>query len=119
MAILCVNRFFSEGEEVFRLVTERIRSRMESVSQAEDATRTGQVLSKLLAIHAALLIPRIEYDQAMILAEEAVALGKASGGIEGQALGYFVWGQAHNLRANSRSASLLSASHPTGAGRSK
>jgi tetratricopeptide (TPR) repeat protein len=40
------------------------------------------------------LISRSKYDQSATVAEQAVALGRACNGLEGQAIGLFVWGQA-------------------------
>jgi hypothetical protein len=51
-------------------------------------------LSKLLAIHANHLIAQGTDELMAMQAREAIGLGEASGGLEGETFGYFVLGRA-------------------------
>jgi predicted ATPase/DNA-binding SARP family transcriptional activator len=90
---------FSEGEGAFRLVIESLRAKLAGANKTDDDIEARRVLSKLLGIRAALLISLSQHDPAMRLAQEAVTMGQASGGIEGETLGHVVWGQAHNRKS--------------------
>ena len=63
---------------------------------AEPQIRIGKrLLSQLLAIHANLLFAQGVDEEMAAEAEEAIALGQATGGVEGEAMGYFVLGRAY------------------------
>nr|PZN22556.1 MAG: hypothetical protein DIU80_17740 [Chloroflexota bacterium] len=70
----------AEGERAFQLAAEQLGAH-------EPAPPPGsqRVLSKLLAIRASLLISQSKHDQALALAEQALALAQASGSVEGGA----------------------------------
>jgi predicted ATPase len=85
----------SEGESAFGMAGEQLRAAWEQTSGNELDTRNIQRLaSKLLALYASALISRSKYDQSAKVAEQAVELGRTSEGLEGEAIGLFVWGQA-------------------------
>lgn len=89
----------TEGEQAFSLATERIHETLEALeletNEPDRLSRQG-ALSKLIAIRAALAITLGQHDLALNSAQQAVALAEASGSVEGQTLGYLVWGQALN-----------------------
>jgi predicted ATPase/WD40 repeat protein/DNA-binding SARP family transcriptional activator len=87
----------AEGEQVFNLAAECVHASLQPATEA--ARETGvqgayHVLSKLLAIRASLLMSQSKYDQALTSAQQAISWGQICGGIEGEALGYLVQGQA-------------------------
>ena len=90
---------YYEGVEAFRLVAEHIRTYSEQLGNRVEQTRVGRLMSKLLGIRAVFLIYCSQYDQAILIAQEAVTVGEASQGIEGETLGHLAWGQAHNRRS--------------------
>jgi hypothetical protein len=74
--------------------------RQQIAAHAEDAeddtgarTLRHRLLAKLLAIHADLLFARGHDEEMAAQAQEAIDLGAASGGVEGEALGTFVLGR--------------------------
>jgi predicted ATPase/DNA-binding SARP family transcriptional activator len=84
-----------EGQRMFGLAVERARNVLDEAStDARTHLQHQRWLSILLAIHADFLWGHIPYDQLAALAREAIALGAASDGVEGETLGYFVLGRA-------------------------
>src|SRR5262249_17069757 len=84
-----------EGRRMFGLAVERVRNALDQASTDAMADQQRQRgLSKLLAIHANYLWSHIPYDQLAALSREAIGLGVASDGVEGETLGYFVLGRA-------------------------
>lgn len=99
--------FWSEGAGVFQLAAEWVRRRSVSEQGAgsEPAPMPSQgLLSKLVAIHASLLINLSKHDQALAQALEAIALGENGVSIEGEALGYLASGQALRRKGQDRAA---------------
>ena len=94
-----VSSLYSEGEEIFRLVAERLHTHVANVEDHKERARISQLLSKLIGIRAALLIFLSQYDQAISLAQEAIALGNTSRGLEGETLGHLACGQAHHRKS--------------------
>lgn len=82
-----------EGAQMFQQAVERLRADNISLSKA------GQrLLGRLLAFQASHLIALGKHAQALSIAQEAVSLSQASAGLDGEALGVMVQGQA--LRRN-------------------
>ncbi len=92
----------AEGERAFQLAAEQLGAH-------EPAPPPGsqRVLSKLLAIRASLLISQSKHDQALALAEQALALAQASGSVEGEALGTLARGQALRRKGQNLEARAL------------
>lgn len=85
-----------ELERLMHLAAERLETyldRDESQRNANDRSYTC-VLSKLRAIEALALVLQDEFDAAIPIAGQAIALGHASDGIEGELLGHLSKGQA-------------------------
>jgi predicted ATPase/DNA-binding SARP family transcriptional activator len=82
-----------EGQQSFARAVEGVRRH---VAQADEGTALpGQrLLAKLLAIHANYLFAHGRDEDMVAQAREAVALGRASGGFEGETFGTFVLGRA-------------------------
>ena len=78
-----------EGEQSLHLAAECIRSRA-----APQTVEAQHLLSTVLALRAHLLVLYASHPQVIPLAQEAIALGEASGAIVGQAMGYYTWGYA-------------------------
>jgi predicted ATPase len=84
-----------EGRRMFGQAVERIRNALTVASVAATTEVQHQRgLSTLLAIDADLHWSHIPYEQLAALAREAISLGAASDGVEGETLGYFVLGRA-------------------------
>jgi len=101
--------FWSEGAEAFQLAVECVRRRLvsEPGSGLQQTSAPAQsLLSKLTAIHASLLISLSRHDQALIQAQEAIALGEGEVSSEGEALGYLVLGQALRRGGQDQAAQL-------------
>ncbi|CAN5372788.1 hypothetical protein BH10CHL1_BH10CHL1_39890 [soil metagenome] len=83
-----------EGRQSFAVAVEGVR-RQVAISAADEAHTVGgqQLLAKLLALHANYLFAQ-GCDEAMAAqAREAIELGAASGGVEGETFGTFVLGR--------------------------
>jgi DNA-binding SARP family transcriptional activator/predicted ATPase len=99
--------FWSEGAGVFQLAADWVRRRFvsEQGSSLEQAPMPSQgLLSKLVAIHASLLISLSKHDQAQGLGMEAIGLGEGGVSVEGEALGHLVSGQALRRKGQDRAA---------------
>lgn len=87
-----------EQERLFGLAVEGLQAALDSEPAASArAQLIQQVLSKLLAYYARTFNAQGRHQLALPLAQRATQVGMASGGIsgiEGEAMGYLVWGQA-------------------------
>jgi tetratricopeptide (TPR) repeat protein len=89
-----VSGLLAEGEQALALAAEHIGDALARAMSDQPAQRTSQrVLSKLLAFQAMGLNLQSVYEAALPLARQAVDLGQASGGLEGEAMGALVWGE--------------------------
>jgi predicted ATPase/tetratricopeptide (TPR) repeat protein len=86
----------SDLEQLMHLAGDRLEMRLEQgdANCGADARSYERVLSKLRAVRAAALVSQDDFDAAILIAERAIALGRTSGGIEGEAFGYLSKGQA-------------------------
>lgn len=98
----------AEGKRTFALAVDGVRRQLANGGEDPAARQNGeQALSKLLAIHANYLFAQGQDELMAAEAREAIALGAASGGVEGETLGTFVLGrvlQEQNLRHESGAA---------------
>jgi tetratricopeptide (TPR) repeat protein len=77
------------------IAIEGLRQRLSTLSNDLAAHGQGErLLSKLLALYANSLFAQSQWQRMAALAQEAITLGQVSGGAEGEAFGYFVWGRA-------------------------
>jgi hypothetical protein len=84
----------TEGEQALQLAAECMRTQ-----PAASTPETQRLLSKLLALRAYLLIKRVNHPQTIPLAQQAIALGQACGGVEGETMGQLAWGYALSRQA--------------------
>jgi predicted ATPase/DNA-binding SARP family transcriptional activator len=85
----------SEGEQAFGLAAEQIHRPPEGASHRVPAILAVQRLeSKLRAAQANLMSQQGRYDQALLAAQQAITLGQASRGAEGESIGHLRYGQA-------------------------
>lgn len=100
---LALSRFY----DLTGLLAERIevlRRAVVQLQQAVTATRAAptsmqqQHLSKLLALCAGSLVTQGQFMDGLAFAQEAVTMGQASGGVEGEAYGRLIWGQTFYRR---------------------
>jgi predicted ATPase/DNA-binding SARP family transcriptional activator len=99
--------FWAEGAGTFQLAAEWTRRRFVSDRESvpgQAPLSSQALLSKLLAIHASLLISLSKHDQALAHAREAIALGEGGVSVEGETLGYLVSGQALRRKGQDRAA---------------
>lgn len=98
---LALSRFYelmglaTERVEVYRRAVEWLQPMMNTV--APSAT-IQQRLSKLLALYAGGLMTQGHFNESLAFAQEAVALGEASGGVEGVAYARLICGQTYYRR---------------------
>ena len=99
---------WSEGAGVFQLAAEGVRRSMRSPDAGAEPTSLSRqaLLSKLMAIHASLLISLSKHEQALALALEAIALGEDGVSAEGETLGHLVAGQALRRKGQNQAAQL-------------
>ncbi|HAJ38415.1 MAG TPA: hypothetical protein DCL15_22330 [Chloroflexi bacterium] len=99
---------WSEGAGVFQLAAEGARRLMRTSDAGAEPTSLSRqaLLSKLMAIHASLLISLSKHEQALTLALEAIALGEGGVSAEGEALGHLVAGQALRRKGQNQAAQL-------------
>ena len=92
---VCLTGLASDGASAFGAASEQARA-MWHETAGDPAHEPGcpRLLSKLLALYGSALMLCGQYDQSASVAEQAVAFGQASAGVEGQAIALFVWGQA-------------------------
>jgi predicted ATPase/DNA-binding SARP family transcriptional activator len=84
-----------ESRHMFGLAIARLRSALDEGSIDTLSRRQHERgLSTLLAIHANHLFSNAPYDQMAAEAREAIRLGAASQGLEGETLGHYVLGRA-------------------------
>jgi hypothetical protein len=84
-----------EGEQTFGSAAAHVRTRLEQIGEQDPLHQpTQRLLSKLLALHANYLFAQGKDEQMAVQAREAIGLGEASGGLEGETFGYFVLGRA-------------------------
>ncbi len=84
-----------EAEQGLALATASIQSRLQGrLDQGLDGRTSQRVLSKLLALYGSVLISRGRHEQALAAAEQAMSLAHSCVGLEGEALGALVKGQA-------------------------
>lgn len=93
----------SEGAQLFQLAIERILRHLDQVLHDEIAKRYIQgMLSKMLAMRASLLLPQGNHDQVIELTMRAIDIAqRASDGVEGEAIGSLVQGQALRRKGQS------------------
>lgn len=85
----------AEARQSFALAIDGVRQRVASTEKDEGAKMLGRrLLAKLLAIHADLLFAQGRDEEMAAQAREAIALGAASGGVEGEVFGTYVLGRA-------------------------
>jgi tetratricopeptide (TPR) repeat protein len=85
----------SEGEQAFGLAAEQIQGPPEGAGDRVPAILAVQRLeSKLRAAQANLMSQQGRYDQALLAAQQAITLGQASRGAEGESIGHLRYGQA-------------------------
>jgi predicted ATPase/DNA-binding SARP family transcriptional activator len=85
----------SEAEQSIGLAVEHLRRWLAQTPEQDPQYRPGQrLLSKLLALHGNCLFDHSQWERMAVLAQEAITLGQASDGHEGEAFGYFVLGRA-------------------------
>ncbi len=83
-----------EGRQSFAIAIEGVRRQLASTANAAHLLDGQRLLAKLLALHANYLFAQ-GCDEAMAAqAREAIELGAASGGVEGETFGFFVLGRA-------------------------
>jgi len=80
--------FALEGEDAFRLAADCVRPSTDAVKNSH------ALLSKLLAVQALFMNRQSKFDQAIQVAQQAIAWAQASQERTGEALGYVCWGQA-------------------------
>lgn len=99
---------WSEGAGVFQLAAEWVRRSMRTPDAGAESTSlpSQALLSKLMAIHASLLISLSKHEQALTLALEAIALGEGGVSVEGETLGHLVAGQALRRKGQYQEAQL-------------
>jgi predicted ATPase/tetratricopeptide (TPR) repeat protein len=92
----CVlNGLEREGRELFGLAAERLRLALERLGPEHPERRQhARGLSLLLALHANHLFGHGPYERMAAQAREAMRLGAASEGVEGETFGVFVLGRA-------------------------
>ena len=89
----------AEGEQALALAAEHIGGTIAGLASDPPAQRARQrVLSMLLAFQAMWLSLQSAYEAAQPIARQAVDLGQASGGLEGEVMGAFVWGESLGRR---------------------
>lgn len=85
----------AEGRQSFAAAIGGVRQQLASSGQDAAATLVAQqLLAKLLAIHAEMFFNQRLDEEIAEEAREAIALGAACGGVEGEVLGMFVSGRA-------------------------
>lgn len=84
----------AEGRATFALAVEGIRRRLPALGDQAARQHGERALSKLLALHANTLFAQGKDEEMAAQAREAIALGVASGGVEGETFGSFVLGRA-------------------------
>jgi DNA-binding SARP family transcriptional activator/predicted ATPase len=83
----------AEGDQAQALAAKYIRDALSrEVSDQPAQGKSQRVLSKLLSFQARSRHFQSAYDAALRLARQAVDLGQASGSLEGEAMGVFIWG---------------------------
>ncbi|MFN8491624.1 MAG: tetratricopeptide repeat protein [Caldilineaceae bacterium] len=82
----------AEGEQSFRLAIAGLRTQLAQMGAPNPQWQ--RTLSLLLALHADYLFWHGDYAQMAAEAREAIVLGAASGGVEGETMGYFSLGWA-------------------------
>lgn len=86
---------YAVGEQWFGAAVEALQNgRHGRRFVADDPQQYEQVLSTLLGYRARVFTASGKFEQAVSPAQQAIDLGEANGGIEGQALGHLVLGQA-------------------------
>jgi predicted ATPase len=97
-----------EGRQLFGLAAERIRLALDRLGPDHPERRQyARGLSLLLAIHANHLIGQGPYERMAAQAREAMRLGAASGGVEGETCGAFVLGRALQELGQQREACMM------------
>ena len=84
----------SEARQTLGLAVESARQQLQRVDGEPARQQHQQMLSKLLAISANYLFAQGQNERMAAQAEEAIALGMASGSAVGETLGTFVLGRA-------------------------
>lgn len=102
-----------ESRHMFGLAVARLRSALNQASTDALSDRQHQRgLSTLLAIHANHLFSNAPYEQMAAEAREAIEMGAASQGLEGEMLGHYLLGRAAGAGAAARGARDVGANHP-------
>jgi predicted ATPase/DNA-binding SARP family transcriptional activator len=97
-----------ESRRLFGLAIARLRSALDGASIDPLSRRQHQRgLSTLLAIHANHLFSNVPYDEMAAEAREAIRLGAASQGLEGETLGHYVLGRAQQELGQQREARVM------------
>ena len=95
----------AECQHIFRLASERITALCEHAGDDVPARRIWErSLSTLLAIQAHCLSQRGRYEEALAKARLAIVLGETNGNMNGEMLGYLVWGQVRTYTGNNQEA---------------
>jgi predicted ATPase/DNA-binding SARP family transcriptional activator len=102
-----LNGLEREGRELFGLAAERIGLALERLGPEHPERRQYERgLSLLLALHANHLFGQGPYELMAAQAREAMRLGAASGGVEGETFGAYVLGRAMQELGKPREARL-------------
>jgi predicted ATPase/DNA-binding SARP family transcriptional activator len=97
----------AECQQIFRLASEELTAQCQRAGDDLPARRLWECsLSTLLAIQAHCLSQQGRYEEALVQARLAIVLGETNRNVEGEMLGYLVWGQVrtytgHNQEARS------------------
>ena len=99
-------------ERLMSLAAERLETDLDKdiAVHGRDARIIERVLSKLRAMEAAALVALGDYDAAVSVADRAIALGRSSHGLEGEAFGYLrrakPWFRRPGMRKRSRASNV-------------
>jgi tetratricopeptide (TPR) repeat protein len=84
----------TERNQLFALAIAALQQPGAVVTNTATARCQQQILSRFLALQAGGLVAQGRVDEVQQLAQQAVALGAANDGWEGESFGYLAWGQS-------------------------
>ncbi len=93
-----------EQEGIFRLVVEGLQAALAQGPDERHIQPMQRVLGRMLAYYARTLNAQGRHHRAIPFAQQAISISAASGGAEGEAMGYLVWGQALSRMAQPQEA---------------
>ena len=84
----------AERNQLFALAIAALQQPVAVGTDVATARARQQILARFLALQASGLVAQGRFDEVLALAQQAIALGAANDGWEGESLGYMAWGQS-------------------------